>query len=200
MNQERIGQTKLGILICQKFCDVNEIPQPVLNIIYDKTDKECALIQRIGTCGYYRSNKITVAVPLCAHPNPSYSWPTFISDRTPLGVIQHELGHHVDEVKSGVNVYRTRAGSFFSDRIRAISGEKPITSYAPNTMEWFAEIFRLFVTNPDLLQRIRPRAYNALLAEGLKPIANMSAEDILEAMGAPAKVFERMENWIKNKK
>lgn len=37
--------------------------------------------------------------------------------------------------------------------------EEPITSYSPNVQEWFAEMFRLFVTNPDLLMMIRPMTY-----------------------------------------
>lgn len=43
------------------------------------------------------------------------------------------------------------------------SGELPITSYAPNPAEWFAEIFRLFVTNHGLLKQLRPKTYNILL-------------------------------------
>jgi hypothetical protein len=40
--------------------------------------------------------------------------------------------------------------------------EAPISGYAPNVNEWFAEIFRLFVTNPDLLRLLRPKMYERL--------------------------------------
>lgn len=198
MNKDLLADT--GIALIKMFCEDNQIPLPELNIIRDKNDPLCMKIKAVGTCGFYRSGKINVAVPLCANKNPSYSWPGFISDRTPYGVIQHELGHHVDEIKSGVNVYRNRPGDFFSDKIYKASGELPITSYAPNRMEWFAEIFRLFVTNPDLLKQIRPRAYDALLKEGFLPVVMLDAKSLLEAYKAPEKIFERMENWIKNKK
>ena len=37
-----------------------------------------------------------------------------------------------------------------------------LTNYCPNDAEWFAEIFRLFVTNSDLLRLIKPRTYSEL--------------------------------------
>jgi hypothetical protein len=193
---DKVYLAHIGLSLARVFAEQNNIPQPTMNIILDKDDPECRKIKAVGTCGYYRRGKVTVAVPLCASNNPMYSWPGFISDRTPYGVIQHELGHHVDEVKSGVDIYRTLPGAFFSDSIRNISGEPPITSYSPNNSEWFAEIFRLFVTNPDLLKQIRPRAYGALIANGLNPVVNVAAEDVMLKWQAPPRVFERMTKWI----
>lgn len=185
----------LGILLANKFCVVNEIRLPTMNIYRSKDNKMAKAIKAVGTCGYYRSNNIHVAVPHCAYNNPNYSWPAFISDRTPYGVIQHELGHHVDEVMSGVNIYRHPPGNFFSDRIRQESGEKPITSYSPNTQEWFAEIFRLFVTNPLLLERIRPLAYAALIVH-FKPAVSLHYVNVLDTFQAPSRIFERTNKWL----
>lgn len=187
--------SEIGTGMMRLFCVTNQIPEPGLHLYMEKNHPEAVKIKRVGTCGYYRSHNIHVAVPHCAHNNANYSWPGFISDRTPYGVIQHELGHHIDEVYSNCNVYRTRSGNFYSDKIRAISGEKPITSYSPDTMEWFAEIFRLFVTNPDLLRQIRPKAYAALIAD-FKPIIDKTAGEIMEHWHAPARVFGRMQKWI----
>lgn len=197
---DKVYLANLGTDIAKMFCEKNKINVPEMRIIHDLNDPLVQKIKAVATCGFYRTGKIHVAVPLCAHKNPGYSWPGFISDRTPYGVIQHELGHHVDEVKSGVNVYRARPGNFFSDKIYQASGELPITSYAPNRMEWFAEIFRLFVTNPDLLKKIRPKAYQALIDHGLNPIVTLDASTTLAAFQAPQKIYERMEKWIKNKK
>lgn len=72
-----------------------------------------------------------------------------------------------------------------------------ITSYAPNAMEWFAEIFRLFVTNPDLLKLIRPKAYKAILDSGLKPSTDMVYQEVLEQFKAPPKIYERLEKLRK---
>jgi hypothetical protein len=190
----------MGLAIASRFCEINtNISSPTFRLYRDPYDVEVKKIKAVGTCGYYRRGVIHIAIPACAHNNPSYSWPGFISDRTPYGVIQHELGHHVDEIMSGLDVYRNKPGNFFSDKIREQSGEKPITSYSPNTMEWFAEIFRLFVTNPLLLERIRPKAYKAI-AEHFKPVVNLPEIGVLSAFQAPEKVLERMFKWISGNK
>jgi len=188
----------IGIEIFHAFLHANPaISTPVLNLYRDKKDTMCQRISGFATCGYYRNNAIHIGVPLCASMNPMYSWAGYISDRTPYGVIQHELGHHVDQVMSGYDVYKKKSvNGNFSDKIMALSGEKPITSYSPNTMEWFAEIFRLFVTNPDLLKMIRPKAHQAILDSGLVPVVEMSANSVLNQFHAPARVFERMDKWI----
>lgn len=190
----------LGEALLKKFCEANTfIKPPVLNLYRNEDDAMVKKIRAVGTCGYYRRGVIHVAVPACAHNNPNYSWPAFISDRTPYGVIQHELGHHIDEAMSNVDIYRTAPGNFFSDKINRASLEKPITSYCPNTQEWFAEIFRLFVTNPNLLQQIRPKAYSALRVY-FTPVITMHSGDVLLTWKAPDKVFQRAENWINNRK
>lgn len=189
----------LGIDTCVEFCELNEIPQPTLHISRNLADPESRRIKMFATCGYYRNNHIYVSVPLCAHANAMYSWPAFISDRTPYGVIQHELGHHVDQVKTGYDVYKRHQAPTYSDKVRAYSQEPAITSYSPNTMEWFAEIFRLFVTNPVLLSMIRPRAYD-FLARDFTPVGELDAAETLKQFNAPERVFQRMDNWIKKGK
>jgi hypothetical protein len=190
----------LGLVLLDDWLTDNpRIIRPQLEISRDKNDRLSKTIEGFATCGFYRNNVIHMSVPLCANPNQMYSWPGYISDRTPYGVIQHELGHHVDQMMSGTNIYRTRAGGFFSDRIREKSGEKPITSYSPNNMEWFAEIFRLFVTNPFLLAMIRPRAYDALVDSGLNPTVDASNVEVLTEFSAPKRIFERMDKWLTDK-
>lgn len=190
----------IGIDHAWLFCEQNKIPQPKMNISRDLNDPLSERIRSFATCGYYRSGEIFVSVPLCAHQSPMYSWAGFIADRTPYGVIQHELGHHVDEWKTGRNLYRTARGNNFSDMIREKSGEKAITSYSPNSMEWFAEIFRLFATNPALLQKIRPLAYKAIVESGIEPIVGESEIEILKMFEAHPRIYERMNKWIETKK
>ena len=50
----------------------------------------------------------------------------------------------------------------YSIKMRAEVDEPKLTNYCPNDAEWFAEMFRLFLTNPDLLRYLRPRTYAAL--------------------------------------
>lgn len=189
------GEALLGAMV-----DKNGIRRPKLNLITDTDSQEFKNIKAFATCGYYRTDEIKVAPALCAYSNSMYSWPGFISDRTPYGVVMHEFGHHVDEVHSGFNIYR-RTGSKLSDKIKQKSGEKAITSYAPHDpMEWFAEIFRLFCTNPDLLRQIRPKAYQAILDEGIQPVVINIAESVLNIFNAPQRVYERMNKHIKEAK
>lgn len=192
----------VGLSLARAFVEKNrnQISMPEFHIYTDVDEPEVRRIKAVRTCGYYRRNHIHVAVPLCSHKNANYSWPGFISDRTPYGVIQHELGHHVDQCKSAQDIYRNNSGSFYSDMIRLQSGEKPITSYSPNNMEWFAEMVRLFITNPDLLKQIRPRTYKALTETGLEPVVTAHSGDVLLKWQAPPRVFERADNWINNKK
>ena len=198
MKHTKLALVVEGATLLGKFCDLNRLPEPRLDIIYDAADRECALIKRVGTCGYYRNGVVTVAVPLCAHQNPNYSWAAFISDRTPFGVLQHELGHHADQIKTGYDIYdRAQPDEvFYSTSVRSRSGEAPITSYCPNTTEWFAEVFRLFITNPALLCKIRPRAYSALVSDGWRPATNMDERQVLAQFDAPPRVYERMQKWL----
>ncbi|MBK3799467.1 hypothetical protein GAY33_09545 [Azospirillum brasilense] len=82
-------------------------------------------------------------------------------------MLAHELGHHVDVLRSTtVDRYR---GNFSAD-LRRQSGEPKLTNYCPDDGEWFAEMFRLFVTNPDLLRGLRPRTHAALIERGFTPL------------------------------
>lgn len=113
-------------------------------------------------CAYYRPNRIVICVRRCAHigtAGRAWSFPGYVVDRTPYGVLAHEFGHHVDYHLS------TRKGAYFGDysiNLRKEVSEPKLTNYCPNDAEWFAEMFRLFLTNPELLRHLRPRTYAAL--------------------------------------
>lgn len=111
-----------------------------------------------GACAFYRNSVITIDVLACAAIGTggrSWSYPGYTVDRTPYGVLAHELGHHVDGAHGP-------AGGTWGADLRRIAAEEPLTSYCPNVNEYFAELFRLFVTNPDLLRLIRPRTHAVL--------------------------------------
>jgi hypothetical protein len=173
--------TKLELLqrgahLVQVFCARNSLPAPHVNDVATPG-------WSFGVCAYYRPTTIQICVPKCAAigvAGPAWSFPGYTVDRTPYGVLQHELGHHVDVLKGN------RKGAYWSDFsavVRGLSGEKQITSYCPNDAEWFAEMFRVFVTNPDLLRLVRPRTYSQLLRAGLKPVFEDTWRDRLA--GAP---------------
>lgn len=184
MDLTKQGLARTGLLLAQRFLSTNEYTGPSYDLLQERRI-------RFGACGYFdsrvgSSGKVVVAIPLCAHRNPKFSWPGFISDRTPLGVIAHETGHFID----WQNCYP-------AGRIRQLTGEKAITSYAPNAGEWFAEMMRLFITNPGLLKLIRPKTYKELTAGlRLQPVVTENWRKVLAGAEAPEQVLARIRRFI----
>lgn len=166
------SQTELFLLgrqLVNMFCAANQLPVP--NITNSTT-----INWNFQVCAFYRPDTptnrkwtipgINICLEKCQTParpalSRNWTWPGSTTDREPVGVLAHELGHHVDWHSS------TEKGTYFGNYsidTRAASGEKPITSYCENDAEWFAEIFRLFITNHLLLQQLRPKTYDILRA------------------------------------
>lgn len=115
----------------------------------------------------------------------AWSFPGYVIDRTPYGVLQHEQGHAVDFLCG------TGGGAYFSDfsqTVRKLAGEERLTNYCPNDAEWFAEMFRLFVTNSDLLRRVRPRTFG-LLRTYFRPVIDHDWRVVLR--DAPDRTIEQ---------
>lgn len=177
------GLAQQGIILITDFCDLNGIKAPAVLAMSDSEVKTFG-----GTCAYYRPSYIKLNVGACAAPGyggRAWSWPSYVIDRTPYGVYAHELGHHVDVKLSKI---RGRYRGDFSINLRATTLEQRITNYCPDDGEWFAEIFRLFVTNPDLLRRIRPKTYD-MLSKILKPVTLGSWEEVLHRNGATDRII-----------
>lgn len=169
-----------GVELARKFCNLNGLRAPAVREV--KT-----LDWGFGVCAYYRKNETSICVAKCAAiglAGMAWSYPGYTVDRTPYGVIAHELGHHVDWHFGG------RKGPYFGDfsvGMRTRTKEPPISSYCPDDAEWFAEIFRVFVTNPDLLRELRPKAY-AELASLFTPVFSDTWAERLS--NAPARTIE----------
>ena len=133
-----------------RWCEANSVPPPIVTVTDAPID--------FGTCAYYRDGEIFISPSQCAsigRGGRAWSYPGHYVDRTPYGVVQHELGHHVDDA------HGARRG-LYGTPWRIHTRDKPLTGYCPNDNEWFAEMFRLFVTNPMLLAVVRPRTYRLL--------------------------------------
>lgn len=147
------------------------------------------------SCAYYRPQEGVMICPdLCAYPTTeaqirNWNWPCSVTDREPYGVIAHELGHHCD-VLTGTK--KGKYWSSYSSEVCLASGEHPITSYAPNEAEWFAEMFRLFITNPLLLKEIRPITYE-LLTRKWKPLPSKGWRHEL-GQNVPAQIVKTLIN------
>lgn len=138
-----------GVEHVAKWCELNGVTPPSIELADRDTNHDP---RDFGTCAYYRDGVIVINVAACAaigRAGPAWSYPGYIVDRTPYGVLAHELGHHVDNQHGP-------AGGVRSHLWRPLDAA-PLTGYCPNDNEWFAELFRLFVTNPDLFKRVRPK-------------------------------------------
>lgn len=186
---DKHGLLLLGIDRMTTFCAINGLPVPGVEIVSKS-------LWRFSVCAYYRPEcGIKICLEKCQIPCGSavtrnWTWPASSTDREPYGVIAHELGHHVDWLTS------EKKGAYFGDYsvgLRAASKEKPLTSYCDNDAEWFAEIFRLFVTNPDLLRVLRPITFG-LLCQRWKHVE----EPWLQALGdnVPERVTKALQNKI----
>lgn len=162
---------QLGIVRATMWCELNKIDMPPVYIVE---------ATRVNACAYYRPTQIVISPKQCARPGyggRAWSWPAYVIDRTPYGVVPHEVGHHVDWWRSGAK------GPWdiciFSSLMHQEADEPPLTGYAPNIGEWWAEMFRLFVTNPNLLFHVRPRTYTAIMRSGLLPLDNIPWRHVL---------------------
>lgn len=189
-----------GVSLMEIFCRQNGINLPGMDRLRP-TQRE----YHLGTCAYYRPYTIHIMVEKCAargFGGRAWSWPGYVIDRTPYGVIQHELGHHVDTLKTGQVTRENLLEKLFSKKIWEASREAPLTGYlgtdkeAPTFfMEWFAENFRLFVTNPDLSKRLRPKFYSALSKE-MQPVCLEAWETQLSLNGAPSRIIDQARKKI----
>ena len=171
------------------FCSVNNIPCPGINVVSTRWN--------IRSCAYYRPQTIHICIPCCSRPagevrSRNWNWPGSTTDRLPTGVLCHELGHHVDWL-TGDNK-RAYSSDYSTYVFQASGEEKPITSYCDNHAEWFAEMFRLFVTNHALLKALRPGTWKEL-SRRWKPI---SGDDWIVQLGAdvPTRIVENLKRKI----
>jgi hypothetical protein len=150
------------------------------------------------TCAYYRNDVIHICVEKCSKLGKggrAWSWPGYAVVRTPYGVLAHELGHHVDRINS----YTPSAyGADYGSSLRAATREKPLSGYCPDDREWFAEMFRLFVTNPDLLQWIRPLIYGTLAHRFRAIEPQLTWDNALAAHSAPERIRAAAANRVRN--
>lgn len=158
----------LGVERLIAFSELNSLDLPAINNVPRNR-------WIVSACAFYRPDTvemrewttpgINICLDLCAQlageeRSRNWSWSGSVTDRTPYGVLAHEMGHHCDWLVG------ERKGTYFSDhcmKVREEAKEPGLTSYAnENPAEWYAEAFRLFVTNPLLLKEVRPRTFRVI--------------------------------------
>lgn len=179
-----------GVDKVTKFCLDNKLP-PCKFVVQSKSEYP------YDPCAYYRKDTITVCLTKCAYSATesqvrNWNWPGSTVDREPYGVLCHELGHHVDYHCGKV---RGKYWSDFSTSVRFLTLEKEISSYCPNNAEWFAEMFRVFVTNPDLLRLLRPKTYEILANKFA--VKNMQPWEEVLGPKCPKRIIKSLHNKMR---
>jgi hypothetical protein len=125
-------------------------------------------------------------------PGFAWSYPGYKADRTIAGVIVHELGHHIWDVR----VERGILGHMFQlDWDLTIADEARVSSYEPVPEEAFAESIKLYGLNPDLLRVGRPERFYALHDHLELPEPHRTPwRDVL--VNAHPKLIAAAEKWI----
>ncbi len=180
---------KRGLRRIKEFCRVNRLIVPEVVVV---PKEEWEFVQH----AYYRLGKqlhgvIKICVERCARPATpewvrNWNWPGSKIDATPYGILAHELGHHADVMRSGVKNPRAYKGTY-SRSVFDRGREPALTPYngtngkggPPMKEEFFAEAFRLFVTNPALLAFLRPRTFDVLWRQdGWTPLGKDRVHDL----------------------
>lgn len=173
-----------GSAMVALMCDMNDFEKPRI------TAWEAKAWHFPHTCAYYRKDSgINICLAKCAGIGTAgrqWSYPGYTVDRTPYGVLAHELGHAFDLDEGD------RKGPYFSNYsigVRLRAKEEPLTGYCPNDAEWFAEMFRLFVTNPNLLKAVRPKTHKVMVDDGFVPCIAQPWQHVLSS--APERTFQQ---------
>ena len=170
----------------QDFLQKNGLPVPEF-VMHEYPDAK----NKFQKTGHYSRKEGKVYLNAANTRNPvmkpggmQWSYPGYKVDKTPLGVLAHEIGHHIDHTKQ-----------FDTDSF-PYKGEK-VTGYEPTVHEAIAESLRLFMLNPDLLHTIAPKRYQYFIDNGLKPTVRGSWKDVLH--GAPQAYFDQIEKNFSGK-
>ncbi len=171
-----------GVILLNEMCDLNDFPRPTILPLSPHSVEPLCRYYHLNTCAFYRYSmpeiaklpKMVICIMIDKCAKIGRSIPGQKTDRTPYGVLQHELGHHVDHIRS-IPIRKERKDPMFSEIVWNKSRESPLTSYCPGSWgtgqyssEWFAEMFRLFTTNPLLLKNLRPKTFGVFVENGLK--------------------------------
>lgn len=156
--------------VINRFCETNVVPLPRFVASAD------GRLRASRVYATYRRETRLITVYLdktTRHESIRDSFPRSRLDFSTLGCACHELGHHVNEVRGWSAVAR----DFYDTHVK----ERMLSPYAHMSRhEDFAETFRLFVTNPDLLEAYRPRRFEFMKSVmRLSPIEDRKWRDVI---------------------
>lgn len=167
---------------CTKFCTTNG--HQMCHVEFDPSaPKDARALQK----GFYYTHDrhILLYYNRCYVPNArGKTWPGFSHDLTVLGVLAHETGHYVNDLLGWDAVPK----KMYDLRMRELAS----TPYAmKDPHEDFAEACGLFIVNPSLLEKLRPRRHEFLTNDlGLKPVESRHWREILAESPRHLKMVE----------
>ena len=161
-----------GIELIEKFSEANGIKMPKVFI-------DSSTVKAYGL--FYPNNVIHINMKLCRPPVkvPGYDWtfPGYIQDLTPYGILAHEFGHYISDIlgkkfrKNFVNIKKI---------------EENVTATDDRGLdEKMAEAARLFITNP--------RRYE-IFSSHYQPVVRNRWTTVLTY--AHPKIVNAAERWI----
>lgn len=184
--------------LCDTFLTVNQLPQPKAYLTEPDESRRPPGKNPWSDNGWYWKDVLYVNVKHSKTPvkTPGFAWSYtgFKADMTAPGILAHELGHYVKDLIDRKVDRKHR--KVFDMNIKAIGEIEPnVSSYEPNSDERWAEAFRLFVLNPDLLREGRPIRYEFFLHLRLQPVNTLTWREVL--VNAHPKMIKATESWIK---
>jgi hypothetical protein len=149
--------------------------------------------------GLYYAGHVFVNLPRCAMPvhKPavrSWSWPGWKTDRTPVGVVAHETGHHVEYAMRVDKRLDRDNGSAWRALLATTKG-RTVSGYEPVPDEAWAETLRVFILNPDILRRALPARYAFITDCGLRAVPRLLRKGWRAVLANPA-YADAATRWI----
>jgi hypothetical protein len=126
----------------------------------------------------------------------NWSFPGYKVDRTAVGIVAHEVGHHLERYLQNKKVLRQEHREEWFNLIHSV--KKQVSGYEPVPAEAWAETMRLFILNPDLLkQGIYPRYEFVVRVTNLIPSDRRTYKEVLNNHPVYCAAAER---WIAAKR
>ena len=176
INENKQACIDMAEKVLNSFIKKNKMKAPKL-IISGKDTKYSGEYYNKTLYVYHKNCRSPVKVP----NNWGWSYPGYKADRTPYGVIMHEMGHYIWE-------------NYFHPNLRKLPAKEKVSSYEPNLEERAAETFKLFIGNPDLLKVLCPNRYKLIVKAGFNPIIFDDWKTVLK--DAHVKFIQAIENKI----
>lgn len=182
--------------LCKKFLKQNNLDYPKILLTSEDNRYKALSWSHYGWYDFSREIlyvNVKKSRPPTKTPGFSWSFPCSKVDLTACGITAHEYGHHVHHILNKTNKISQK--DLFSSLKKIKRLEKKITNYEPNLSEMFAETMRLFILNPDLLEKACPNRWNFIANElNLTPVHQKKWEYVLK--NAHEKILQANYKWI----